>query len=269
MSYSLFYITFDMDTNIQYQEHDGYTNITTGIASNDSDEDIMITLNFPLTNTNVKIKINKYTSINNIPIFIKDKFGLTSIKMIYNDIVITNGSFESLNIKNNSIIKIINNMKTGITDITHNKSNLVKILSLTNSKPRNIRGKLSQEEINENIDKYGYWGAFTQEPETPKKKIKTNTYHSPEYNQTREKQEKREKIEPTELENLGKKYHIAMQELFEREQKEKNEEDNMRSKIAALKEKMKKTKQKKNKIIVKEKKQKDETFCGFKKGFLL
>ena len=263
MSYSLFYLPCDMDSNIHYQEQDGYTNITTGISSDDSDEDIMITLNFPLTNTNVKIKINKYTSINNIPLFINHKFGLTTIQMIYNDTIIKIGSFESLNIKNNSIIKIINNMKTGITD---KKSNLVQILHLINSKPRNIRSKLSQEEINENIDKYGYWGAFTQEPETPKKKIKTNTYHSPEYNQKREKRDKREEIEPSELENLGKKYHIKMQELFEREQKEKKEEDIMRAKISSLKEKMKKTKDKKNKIVVQEKK---DTYCGLKKGFLL
>jgi hypothetical protein len=257
MSYSLVNPSIDIDTNIEYQEYEDFIHIITGFSSDDISDYIMITLNFPFNNTNIKIKIIKYSGINNIPIFIEDKYGIFGVKMIFNDQIISFGTFDSLNIKNNSIIKIINNMKTGFIN---NKSNHVQILSLIKSKRPNIRSKLSQEKINENINKYGYWGAFTEEPETPKKKVKKNTYRSPEYNQ------KREDIDPSELENLGKKYHISMQELFEREQKQKNEEDKLRAKIASLKEKMNKSKDKKNKIIVQEKK---ETFCGLKKGFLL
>ncbi len=257
MSYSLIKPSIDIDTDIQYQEYEDCIHIITGTSSDDTNDYIMITLNFPFNNTNIKIKINKYSCINNIPIFIADKYGIIGVKMIYNEQVINYGTFDSLNIKNNSVIKIINNMKTGITD---NKSNIMQILYLIKSNPRNIRSNLSQEEINENINKYGFWGAFTQEPETPKKKVKKNTYRSPEYNQ------KREDIDPSELENLGKKYHIAMEELYEREKKQKMEEDKMRAKIASLKEKMKKSKDKKNNVIVEEKK---NTFCGLKKGFLL
>ncbi len=257
MSYSLSQPIYNNDADIQYKEDKDFIHIITRISSDDTNDYIMITLNFPFNNTNIKIKIIKYSGINNIPIFIENKYGITNIKMIYNDQIISFGTFDSLNIKNNSVIKIINNMKTGVLN---NESNIMKILCLIKSKPYNISKKISQEEINENINKYGYWGAFTQETETPKKKVKKNTYRSPEYNQ------KREDIDPSELQNLGKKYHIAMQELFEREQKEKNEHDKMRAKIASLKEKMKKSKDKKNKIIIEEKK---DTFCGFKKGFLL
>ncbi len=257
MSYSLFQPSIDIDTGIQYQEYEDFIHIITGISSDDVDDYIIITLNFPFNNTNIKIKIIKYSGINNIPIFIEDKYGITDIKMIYNYQVISYGTFDSLNIQNNSVIKIINNMKTGIT---RNKSNLIQLLRLTKSKSPNIRNKISQEKINENIDKYGFWGAFNDLDQTPKKKIKKNTYRSPEHNQ------KREDIDPIELQNLGKKYHIAMQELFEREQKQKNEQDKMRTKIALLKEKMKKSKDKKNKVEILEKK---ETFCGFKKGFLM
>ena len=58
---------------IQYQEYEDYTHIT-GISPNEIDNNIMITLNFPFNNTNIRIKINKYCSISNIPIFIQDKF---------------------------------------------------------------------------------------------------------------------------------------------------------------------------------------------------
>ena len=133
-------------------------------------------------------------------------------------------------------------MKTGVIDSLLNP---LELIFLIKSKPSNIRSKLSSEDINTNIDKYGFWGAYTEREEreetleTPKKKVKNNTYNSPEHNQCREK------IDSSELENIGKKYHIAMKELCEREQKEKQDkidEDKFRCKIALLKEKMKKSK---------------------------
>lgn len=235
MSYSLSHPIVDLDTGIQYQEYEDYVYIITQVSSEDTEDFIMITLNFPLNNININIKINKYSGINNIPIFIEDKFGLFNIKMIFNNQVISYGTFHSLNIKNNCIIKIVNTIKTGKS--FSNYSNIRQILLVNRSKP--IKTNMSRQEINDNIDNYGYWGAFTESLESPKKKVKKNTYRSPEYNQ------KREHIDPSELENLGKKYHIAMQELFECEQKEKMEQDKMRSKIAELKEKMKKSKDKK------------------------
>ena len=257
MSYSLFDTITDVGLDSRYKEFDDHTEIITEISSDDFDDNILITLNFVLNNTSTKIKINKYSNIKNIITFIQNKYELYNIHMIYNDTLITNGSFYSLNIKNNSVIKIVNNMKTGINN--NDTSDILKIFYLTKTEPQKNRTKLSEETINDNIDKYGYWGAFT-EMESPQKKVKKNSYRSPEYNQ------KREEIDPSELRELGMKYHTAMQELFEREQKQKKEQDKLREKISLLKEKMKKSKDKKNKVVVEEKK---ETFCGFKKGFLL
>jgi hypothetical protein len=266
MSYSLSYIVFDNFSDIKYQEHYGYTHIIAEISSDDFDEDIMINLTFPISNTNntnntnITIKINKYCSISNISTFIEKKFGFSNISMIYNDSVIKYGSFESNNIKNNSIIKIINKIQTGRTLIQH-YSYIENLLPFTKNKSSNIQSKMSRENINDNIDKYGYWGAFTEStesiesseltetpktPKTQKKKVKNLYNFSPEYIYDR----KRKTIDSSELENLGKKYHIAMKELFECEQKEKIEEDKMRSKIRLLKEKMKKSNVKNNKGVV-------------------
>jgi hypothetical protein len=255
----------------QYQEYEDYTHIVTEISPNEIDNNIMITLNFPFNNTNIRIKINKYCSISNIPIFIQDKFGFDKIDMILNDSVIKFGSFESHNIKNNSIIKIMNSIQTGRS--VYNYSHIGKVVILTKRKSSDVKSKMSRKKINDNINKYGYWGAFKQpeieteteiesesESEPPKKKIKKNYYKSPEYNQ------RRESIDPSELQHLGNKYHIAMQQLFESENKKNTEQDKMRAKITSLKEKMKKSTDKKNKVIIDEKK---ETFGGFKKGFLL
>ncbi len=255
MSYSLIDTTMDIGLDIRYKEFDDHIEIITETSSDDFDDYIMIILNFVLNNTSAKIKINKYSSISNITTFIQDKYGLYNTSMVYNNTLLNNGSFFSLNIKNNSIIKIINNMKTGILNNT-GVSNAVKLLFLTQKK----KEKISAKTINDNINKYGFWGAFTETEENAKKKVKKNTYRSPEYNQ------KREEIDPNELRELGMKYHTAMQELFEREQNQKKEQDKMREKISLLKEKMKKSKDKKNKVVVEEKK---ETFCGLKKGFLL
>jgi hypothetical protein len=235
-----------VDTNIKYQEYDNYTHIITEISSDDFNEDIMITLNFPLGNINLTIKINKYCSINNIAIFIQNKLDFSNITMIFNDSIIKYGSFESLNIKNNSIIKIMNTIQTGRS--LQSYSNSEYLFCLIKNKSSNTKTNMTKKEIDDNINKYGYWGAFTELQKTPKKKIYKNHYKSPEYNQ------KRENIDHSEFENIGKKYHIAMQELYEREKKEKMEKDKMSSKIASLREKIKKSNDKKNKIVVQEKK---------------
>lgn len=79
-------------------------------------------------------------------------------------------------------------------------------------------------------------------------------------------------LDKDELENLGKKFKIAMEEEYKREQKEKKENQNIHEKIMDIRDKVRESKARRKLLLSGVKKPKNpekETFCGFKKGFLL
>ncbi len=99
-----------------------------------------------------------------------------------------------------------------------------------------------------------------------KNKEETYNYISPNYSKDYSKHIRN--YDKDELENIGKKYKIAMEKEYETMKKTEKENEKSHQKLKDVLEKIRSSKNKK-KGIVEKKKNVYDTFCGFKKGFLL
>jgi hypothetical protein len=234
-----------MDTNIIY--------IKDSSIKNEEIDLINLELYFPFNNSSIYIKINKYSTIQNIEYYINKHYGLFDISIIFNDMEIKNGTFISNNIKDNSKISIISNMKTGRI----NKS-------IFNQSIFNQSIIIDKKILDKNLQKILSGESNIDDDRKNKIKLTRNYYMSP-----IEDQRERPKLNREALENLGKKFKISMEEEIKIQDEKDKEYDKLKKKINDLKQKMRMSKNKKlgKKVNINENKK--ETFCGLKKGFLL
>ena len=193
-----------------------------------------INLSFPFTGNTDHIIVSKDNAFDDIQEYIFEAYGIENFKIVSNSTEILR---ENFSVYDDMTLSIIPSMKSG-RDIY---------------RPRNVKFVCTCGKCITNNTKY-----------IPNK----TKYISPEvtYKYIRN-------IERDELENLGKKFRIAMEEEFKREEEMKKENQKFHDKIMDLRNNIRKSKSKfkKNLNGIKEqpKKPENDTFCGFKKGFLL
>lgn len=224
---------------------------------NEENDLINLELYFLFNNSSIYIKINKYSIIDNIKYFIEDHYGLYDVSIIFKDIEIKNGTFISNNIKENSKITIVSNMKTGKLNNNYTFNQFIVI-------DKKIVDEF-EEICKKNLEKIISDEEIVEDDKTNKKsKLKRNYYMSPEIEYT-----DRHNLNREELEMLGKKFKIAMEEEIKKQEQKDKENDKLKKKINDLKQKIRMSKNKK--LGIKEIPQinKKDTFGGLKKGFLL
>lgn len=222
---NIYYYHSDMDSETSFEQEIIYLQDDTPIEN--IDDIIQINLYFPYNNSITKIQINKHAHVQNIQNFLEDNNMFNNF-VLFNGSELKDGTFVENNIVNESKITIMPRMKSGKSIIKKNDSIIII---------GNIIMKEPTENEKFNIDLIKELCSPIEEEFSEKK----------EYNRE-------------DLENIGKKFKMAMDE----EIKKYDENEKLKKKINDLKERMKKSKNKKNAIT-----EKKETFGGFKKGFLL
>lgn len=193
-----------------------------------------VNLYFPFNGNTDHIIVLENNPLDDIRQYIFEEYNIDNFNIVINNVNITKNDFH---LSDDITFSIIPSMKSG-RDIISNRMNLI-------SNQMNLISQYCKHNI---PNKRPYIS-----PEVPQKYIR---------NYDRE-----------ELENLGKKYRIAMEEEFKREDERKKENQKTHEKIMELRDKIRKSKIKHKKrlngIIEEPKKPEQDNYCGFKKGFLL
>lgn len=198
-----------------------------------------INLYFPLNGNTDHIIVSKDNSFDDIQEYIVETYNIYKFNIIFNNIEITKSNFSPID---DMTLRIMPSIKSG-RDIISRQINLQslktfrKVNCICDSCKKLIPNKRS----------------YISPPEVSQKYIRN--------------------FDRDELENLGKKYRIAMEEAFKREEEQKKENQKIHKKIMDLRDKIRKSKEKKfrriNGIREEPKKAEQDNYCGFKKGFLI
>jgi len=197
-----------------------------------------VNLYFPFNGNTDHIIVSENNPLDNIREYIFEAYNIDNFNIMINNVEITKNDFH---LSDDMTFSIIPSMKSG-RDIISNRMNLnstqkLKIKCVCQYCKNNIPNKRP----------------YISPPEIPQKYIRN--------------------FDREELENLGKKYRIAMEEEFKREDERRKENQKTHEKIMELRDKIRKSKMKHKKringIIEEPKKPEQDNYCGFKKGFLL
>ena len=197
-----------------------------------------INLYFPFNGHTDNITVSENVSLDDIHEYIFATYNFDNFDIVSNDIKITKINFHLVN---DMKLSIIPSMKSGRNNISRkinpNIIKKVKILYVFQNHENDIPNQRLHTTSSEVSQKYVH------------------------------------DFDRDELENLGKKYKIAMEREFQKEQERNKENQKIHEKIMNLREKIHKSKTKYknhlNGIIEEPKKPEKYNYCGFKKGFLL
>lgn len=197
-----------------------------------------INLYFPFNGNTDHIIVSENNPLDDIREYIFEGYNIEDFKVVLNNVEITKNDFH---LTDDMTLSIIPSMKSG-KNITYHQINF---------KPNQVlKIKCTCQYCKNNIPNKR---PYISPPEIPQKYIRN--------------------FDREELENLGKKYRIAMEEEIKREDERRKENQKTHEKIMELRDKIRKFKAKHKKringIIEEPKKPEQDNYCGFKKGFLL
>ena len=195
-----------------------------------------ITIGFPYTGETERYVIDTSYTYTDVCDMIKMEFGLDSFQIISNEQEINWNNFVLYDNIRFNVVPKVKTSRIIKKNVPENQIKYIPIIKLRCNHSKDIPN------------------------------IQKEQYISPDYIEIKIRNYDRD-----ELENIGKKYKIAIEEEYNSILQRKKENERSHSKLIEIREKIRKTKEKRNVRlgISKPKKESVDTFCGFKKGFLL